>query len=274
MRGLDLPRIMVSGALSLSALPSAVVADTVLSDVNEIAQSGPYQLVNNVWNTDGLILGENFWQRVSYGQEKFEAARIGPLRDVQFSWWYDGQGEGGVRAYPEVIVGQSPWDGADSSDFASRIGDLKKFDISFDITTPTGHAAPGSNIAFDVWLTDGPGRGPDAITTEIMIWLSSRQMGAENDLLGRFVLDDLRGSLIVRDGFTAGTAGGKWKYLALIVDGDHLTGVLDMDGILAMLVDRGLVSNDDWVTGYELGAEVVSGSGEVTIKSLETFFSR
>lgn len=246
----------------------------VLSEVNQIVKFGPFQLVNNVWNTDGLVSGKNFWQRISYDVVAFHSAHHGILKDIDFSWWYAGNGDAGVRAYPEVIVGQSPWDGEPSSDFASRIGDLKTFDVTFEVHTPTGHAAPGSNIAFDIWLTKGPARGPEAITTEVMIWLSSRGMGGADEKTGRFYFDGLKGHISVREDFTAGTAGGTWRYIALFLDEDYLKGSLDLNTILQALIARGLVSEDDWVTGYELGAEVVSGSGRMTLDRLTTNFRK
>ncbi len=237
---------------------------------NESAQAGVFRLFNNTWNIGSLVNGSDFTLRISFDNDAFYTdAGSGLLRNIEFAWNFPVTAENHVLAYPEVIVGASPWSDGGSTELTGRITALENLDVSFDLATGTGNgtASPGSNLTFDIWLTDAASGGSRTITTELMVWLSSDGFTPAGSVVSRYEDGAFSGDVWRQDGFSA-AEGVEWRYIALTLDTPTLDGTLDLDRLLRHLVDTGLVDRDDFVLGYELGAEVAAGNGGFTLNSL------
>lgn len=239
-----------------------------LTQNNDLAGSGLFQLINNTWNIGSLVNGIDFEQRISFNNAAFTtSATTGLLRNVEFAWDFGLNPEGSVRTYPEVIVGATPWNETGSTALTSRVTALNNLDVTFDLETTTGVVSPGSNIAFDIWLTNAAASEPQHITTELMVWLSSDGISPAGTVVSRYEAGAFSGNIHVQDNFSA-TEGVNWRYIAVSLDTPTFSGTLDLDGLLRHLVREDLVARNDYFIGYELGAEVVAGPGGFTVTSL------
>jgi hypothetical protein len=225
---------------------------------------GDFRLENNTWGQRDLINGVDFTQQVTFNSDDITSG-------VTFSWNW-GPDQGRMLAYPEIIVGFKPWNPKQGTDIINAaVSDIKTFDISQEIEISGD--TDTFNVSYDLWLTDEPLGGETSITTEIMVWSHRGGLGRyeQNGKIGTYKHDGYEADVIMHDNF-GGSHGLHWRYIALLPDKDYLNFTFDMKDVLAYLVRKGLISGDDYVTGYELGSEVKSGSGELKINHLSHTF--
>ena len=229
--------------------------------------SGPFRAVDNVWGKGGLKNGVDYTQTVTLDTITFPEG-------VKFEWSWPDVYKPEIYAYPEVIFGYKPWDpGVGPKNFIAPVNELKTFTADFDLTIS------GSNqfdVAFDVWLTDKRGGGPSSITTELMIWLHSGRLTPAGHPVASYHGDGYSASIWHEKamGDASGDSSASWQYIALQPDQDFLTGTIDIRDILHTLRKEGLISGKDYVSGFELGAEVAGGSGSLTINGLKPTFAK
>jgi hypothetical protein len=228
--------------------------------------SGPYRVVNNVWNKGGLRNGPDFTQSATLEPATFPGG-------VTLRWSWPGFNEQ-IWAYPEVIVGYKPWDPHDPTyDFATRVDAVRELEAHFDLSIAgdTGKF----NVALELWLTGKPGGGPKSITTEVMVWLHNGSLTPAGKKVGRYEGDGYGASVFVKKAMTdrSGDSEIRWKYVALKADADLLTGSVDLRAVLVALRKAGIIDGRDFIGGFELGAEVAGGKGSLGIEALGCDFS-
>ena len=118
----------------------------------------------------------------------------------------------------------------------------------------------GFDVAFDIWLTSQPNGGASTITNEVMIWVHKGGLTAVGDLVGTYQDGNISAQIY------HGTSQGR-PYTAVILDTDLPKGSIDVNGILDKLQGLGIVSENEYLASIELGAEVASGAGSLTINS-------
>jgi hypothetical protein len=225
---------------------------------------GDFALVNNPWNNGQLENGTDYTQSIA-----FNTADI--TRDVLFKWnWPD---VGHVVAYPEVIVGYKPWgkEGADS--LVTRLDHLKKLDVTIDYDIAGN--TDDFNIAFDIWLSDAPLAGAEHITTELMIWTHDGALRPAGEKVGVYKDGDFRAQIWVAEDFgdSSGESAATWRYIALRSKNEIRQDTIDIAAIIADLVKRDLVDEQDYLNGYEFGAEVTGGRGRLELHAISHVFS-
>jgi Ca2+-binding RTX toxin-like protein len=243
----------------------AIMAVTLAGDWDAYA-SGPYRVVNNVWNKGGLKNGLDFTQSVTYEPATFPDG-------VTLQWSWPGFNEQ-IWSYPEVIVGYKPWDPHDGTlALTTRVDAVRELEAHFDlaIAGQTGKF----NVALEFWLTDKPGGGPGSITTEVMVWLHNGGLTPAGKKVGRYEGDDYGASIFVEKAMVDQSGGSevRWKYVALKADADLLSGSLDLRAVLVALRKHGIIDGRDYIGGFELGAEVAGGEGSLRIDALDHTFS-
>ena len=236
---------------------------SVLSENNQTATDGTYTLVNNTWNTGTLVNGTDFTQTVTY-----DAADL--THGTRFEWHY-GTDDSKILAYPSVMLGYSPWGVGTSTAVETRISALRDFDLTYDvrISGQTGHF----NVAYDLWLCDRPQATPDDITTEVMVWVHSGDFAQPDPASASWTSDGFTAKVYVIDGFSA-APGQEWRYVAVVLNADRLSGTIDMDGLLRFLTAQGIVDAADYVTGVEFGTEINFGHGSMTLNTFDYDLSR
>jgi Ca2+-binding RTX toxin-like protein len=244
--------------------PAIMAAMTLSADWTNYS-FGPYVIENNVWNKGTLVNGVDYRQTIS-----FETANV--PNGIRFAWdWPDNVQPPRVLSYPELMVGHKPWGGTTDQSIASRVSDLKDFGVDFDLSI-AGETG-GYNVAFEFWLQSRPAGSSTDITTEVMVWVHNGNLVAPGDTGIKYVDGGYRSTINTEDGFGVGGAE-TWRYIALSADIDFLSGKLDFHDILVALERLGYVNPDDYVTGFELGAEVVGGTGGFTINDFSYTFAK
>ena len=216
---------------------------------------------NNVWN-QGTIKRENRLQcllkRVVDGK-------------VQYGWrWQWPRGSGDVKAYPEVIYGHKPWfTSSTTADLPRRISAIDELSVTYDVEM---QARGRYNLAFDIWVTSSARPTPSTITHEIMIWVGERTRAWEPSpgyLATRVTIGGVRYDLTIKP-------HAEWlnehgapdvAYIAFNARTAQLSGNIDVKEFFDYLTENGHLSADGYVASVELGNEVMSGTGEVWLKS-------
>lgn len=248
---------------------SADWANYYLGDVN---------VVNNVW-------GKDWRQTQDYSQTITIADETDLTSGITFNWNW-GIVTDHVLAYPEVVVGYKPWDykpsdidseeevlNAGTYSLVARISDLREFDITHDLSI-AGSDTTNFNVAYDLWLTNTAKGNASTITTELMIWAHDNGSAGTDAIFGEYTQNGVKFDVIRREGFPdpSGETDNVWQYIALVPEVDILETKIDVLAILHWLADKNLISEKNFVTGYELGAEIYGGDGSLSIDHLSHQF--
>lgn len=234
---------------------------TVLADDWQKSISGDYIVENNVWGKNWRQNGQDYSQSITIDDTGNLTSGI----HMAWNWWNVDAGNRDVLAYPEIIVGYKPFGGEGTASLSARIQDIRSFDLSYDLAIG-GSETQRFNVSYDLWLTDVPLGDKYSVDKEIMVWTHKGGPGASLDpahIVGQYVQQGTTFDIVTYDDFTDGQA--VWDYIALVPQTDTLKGTIDMRDILTELIERGLVSESDFVTGYELGAEITGGAGTLDI---------
>jgi len=229
-----------------------------------VGQSGPgavqisngWYALNNVWNAGTLAYGSDYTITSLVNTADLTSG-------TTFYWSFPVVTDftQAIRAYPELIFGPAPLAGGEKpTDIPgtlpvqlSTITDASiDYDVSFDGNTS------GFNVTYDIWLTDKPNGGPSSITNEVMIWIHKGDVKPYGDLVGTY-----------SDGNNTANIYHSGTYTAVVFDQDSTSGTIDLDGLFDVLVGLGIVSRDEYIGSIELGSEVVSGSGSLSIHNLD-----
>ncbi|OGN52158.1 MAG: hypothetical protein A2352_10685 [Caulobacterales bacterium RIFOXYB1_FULL_67_16] len=248
---------------SLSAFDFTLKMDPLKADAGEKMLSGAgkvytyegWYVLNNVWNPGHLVEGADYSVASTYKPGS-------PNADVTFQWSFPFATEvfTNIKAYPEIIFGPAPMSGGQKATdvggtFPIQVSEIDNLTLDYSVDY-TGNAG-GFNVAFDIWLTSVEGGGASTLTNEIMIWVHKGDFAPFGDLVGRYVTDDFSASV-----YHTGT------YTALVLDSDLKSGEIDLDDVFDYLIDLGILSEDEFLASVELGAEVQSGAGSLTINHL------
>jgi len=224
-----------------------------------ISANGWY-VFNNVWNPGSMVSGKDYTVSSSYNTADMSSG-------TTFSWSFPvvTEATSTIRAYPEIIYGPAPMSGGHKVTdiggvFPVQVSALTKLTAAYDVSYKGN--LDGFNVSFDIWLTDTPNGGATTVTTEVMVWVHKGGVVPFGQQVGTYVNGATTGKIYVS------TASG-WTYAAVVLDQDTTSGELDLASIFAKLQTLGLVSSKDYVASVELGAEVVSGAGSLTIKNLD-----
>ncbi len=206
---------------------------------------------NNAWGRGNLVNGRDYVQTVACGDALADGVRMD---------WAWPAASPGIRAYPQLLVGRKPWGPDAGGDLLPlRISEAHGLAARFDLAW--GGETEGFNVAFDLWITDRPDGGPEAISAELMVWLKrgdfapAGQKTAQVQVLGQDAPVHMRED-----------HGGGWTYLAVVPDRAAPHGEIDLGALVAQLQAEGLLRPDHWIVSVELGAEVKHGEGWLAIR--------
>ncbi|WP_299175454.1 hypothetical protein [uncultured Brevundimonas sp.] len=240
---------------------TADAGETLMTGAGKGCTADGWYVVNNVWNPGHLIENKDFTLSSTYHADQLN-------QDVTFQWSFPFATEtyATIRAFPEIIFGPAPMGGGQkTSDTGalfpvkvSDIGDLT-LDYSVQYTGNTG----GFNVAFDIWLTSVEGGGANTVSNEIMIWVHDGDFAPYGSLISRYTDDQFSASIYHAE-----------HYTAVVLDNDLNIGQIDMRDLFDHLIEMGIVSADEYLASVELGAEVVSGAGSLTINHLNIDMTR
>jgi Ca2+-binding RTX toxin-like protein len=253
---------------SLTAYDFGLKADATVVPTGYSQLTGPgsawtahgWYVLDNVWNPGTLVYNKDYTISATYSASDMTAK-------TTFDWSFPVVTDAypTIRAYPEVIFGPAPMSGGlKASDitgvFPVQVSSLTQLTAAYDVSYK-GNTS-GFNVAFDIWLTNTSGGGSASTTAEVMVWVHKGGFEASGTLVGTYT-DGTHTAKI----YTSNT--GSWIYTAVVFDQDVPQGEIDIAAILKQLTALKLVSASDYVASVELGAEVVSGAGSLTINNLD-----
>ena len=218
---------------------------------------GDYILNNNVWNKG---------DRTDYTQCIFAHGDTPP---TTMGWRWDWPGDAReIQAYPEVMLGDSPWDAEPvTGGLPLPIGARDVL-----ITYTAAISATGQwNMAFEMWLTSDPAPADHNITDEVMIWVARNDLMPGPLVYDKVTFDGVAYTVHVAPGHgdASGDSAATWKYIAFVTREPQLSGTLNMSHFLDYLVEKQVIEPDRYIASLELGTEIRSGAGEFILSAYE-----
>ena len=188
------------------------------------------------------------------------------LDGEQFGWEWDWPENTGpsVKAYPEVILGRSPWSKAEYGSQLPCALEKVRFILDFDFTTEAEGSWCGS---FDFWITNKPDPEVKDITCNLCIWI--RPHNIEGDYRGSHEtvkIGDRTYQAIVET--PADQPAKTWNTLFVIDSEPRSRGSLELRPFMELLTERGLAKPDHFLATAELGNEVAYGKGRTIVQKL------
>ena len=254
-----------SQAVARATPPSAdPTAETLTCEADATFATAQGVLRNNAWNRQAA--GTKTWRQCLLRRTLADGT-------TQFGWSWSWPAKHALYAYPEITVGPSPWlqGPAQADGFPRRIADLKRMTVHYALEV----VADGPyNVAGEMWLTRAPrGSGPGAeslIVGELMI-TTGQAPGLppdEKPLLGEVVIDGQRWQVNAHQAWGAPpeVTGHRWTFITYRAVPPSPSVRYDARRILDDAVRRGLVDPEWYVANFELGNEIVGGSGTTWIR--------
>jgi hypothetical protein len=226
-------------------------------DDNQRITVGDYILFNNVWNKGA----ETDYMQCVFAQKDTPPAVMG--------WRWDWPGtERQIKAYPEVMVGNSPWDDEPATgELPVPVSD-RDFFVIYDASM---QAAGRWNVALEMWLTSDLPPTEQNITDEVMIWVDAGELTPGPPTYDILTIDDAVYSLHISRSHVdeSGGSTANWSYIAFYSRKPQLVATLNMGKFLHYLVENEIIRADRYVASIEMGIEVASGQGEFVLSSYE-----
>ena len=204
---------------------------------------GDYLIENNVWGQGEIN---------DYSQCIFTT------NDSSFGWNWTWPDIGyNVKAYPEIIFGKKPWSTTSTTyELPMKISMVETFEVNFDLTI---EASGNYNLAFEFWVTEDSTSNQEQITNEVMIWTTNSQLQPAGEQIAVFFSDGYYYDLF-RAEFN------DWIYYAFVSQTDQQEGTLNVHNFINYMVATGYLNPNEYLASFELGNEIVNGSGQTNIR--------
>ena len=246
--------------------PAPVAVARNLSCVAGDAHAVPYGvLVNNMWNQDSAGTGP----RRQCLRVRDTAA--GP----EYGWSWEWPTTDGIYAFPELLVGASPWSAEPSNDnrFPRAVGATRSLQIAYDAQTVSNGK---QNTAAEFWFTAtnlvaGVAEGVP-VKAELMIWTDTAPgIVAIDDLpIAEVVIDGMRWRVYLQRDWrdVSVSDSSRWTLISYVATTNSPTARYDARKFFQDAIDRGVIAPGDFVAGLELGNEIISGAGSTWLRNV------
>jgi hypothetical protein len=255
-------------AVAVQAQPAAGPRiDTLTCEPNASVAHPPSRgtLRNNAWNAQAAGRWSSWKQ----------CLRQRTLADgsVQWGWSWDWPNRDRLYAYPGITIGPSPWAAGPGTEagFPRRVADIREMPVSYDLEI---ESAGKYNLAAEMWLIRAPRvptpPDPSLIAAELMIW-TDVSAGVPPDAkrkLGEVVIDGQAWVVYHAPDWGDGSGGSPHRWSLISYHARPAARAIRYDArkILADAVRRGLIGDDLYVANFELGNEIISGSGSTWLR--------
>ena len=183
-----------------------------------------------------------------------------------FGWewnWPAGTGPN-VKAYPEVIVGCSPWCKTEHPLLPRPLAEIR-YGLDFELET----SAEGMWCeSFDFWITDSPSPTVENIVSNLCVWTNVHDLPA--NYIGTHETLQIGGRAYAVTFETPADHPPKtWTTLFAIESQFRSRGTLDLRPFIEVMLARGLVHPGLYLATAELGTEIASGSGRTVVHKFD-----
>ena len=168
----------------------------------------------------------------------------------------------GWQGIPGVIFGKKPGSSSSTNEaLPIKIQNLDEFYVVYDLDM----VATGSyNLAFEFWVTIDSMSSETGITTEVMIWMDSNLIGPAGNIISTVNFDGF-------DYYLYQANWDSWTYFAFVSAVPQYSGVLGIHHFVNYLVTQGMLDPNEYFADFELGNEVVYGTGQTDIQQYEIY---
>jgi Glycosyl hydrolase family 12 len=252
---------LTSAPKRTAALPSSGEAITCESNATHPGHGG--LLRNNTWNQQAA--GKAPWKQCLVQRQLADGKK-------QFGWSWAWPQKHSLYAYPEITVGSSPWlaGPAKADGFPRRVADLRRMTVRYDLDV---QAQGLYNVAGEMWLTSAPpadGKADESLIVAELMITTGASPGMPPDpkpSLGEVVIDGQRWKIHAHKGWGAETVTGhRWTFITYDAQPPMSLVRYDARRILDDAVRRGLVNPNWYVANFELGNEIISGTGTTWVR--------
>ena len=133
---------------------------------------------------------------------------------------------------------------------------VETFKANFDLSI---EASGNYNLAFEFWVTEDSTSNQEQITNEVMIWTTNSQLQPAGEQIAVFFSDGYYYDLF-RAEFN------DWIYYAFVSQTDQQEGTLNVHNFINYMVATGYLNPNEYLASFELGNEIVNGSGQTNIR--------
>ena len=210
-----------------------------------------YVIENNVWGQGNI----NDFTQCIY--------RTGSEDNTHFGWnWNWPNVNNNVKSYPEVIYGKKPWSSSSTSQaLPIKIENIDQMYVDYDLNI----SANGSyNLAFEFWVTTDSMSSETGITTEVMIWMDRNIINPAGDMIASVIFDGFEYK-VYRANWDS------WTYIAFLSIETQYSGTLAVHNFVHYLVDEGLLDSQEYFADFEMGNEVIYGTGQTDIQKYDVY---
>jgi hypothetical protein len=167
----------------------------------------------------------------------------------------------GIKAYPEIIIGSSPWCSTKHTLLPRRLGEINYL-LDFAIKTQ----AEGQWCeSLDFWITDSPTPRVENIVSNLCIWLKVHNLPA--NYIGKDETLEIGGRTYTAIFETPADHPPKtWTTLFAMENEFRSDGTLDLRPFIQVMTERGLVHPDLYLATAEMGSEVAGGWGKSVVR--------
>lgn len=244
------------------SLPDA--GATILGCEQDQTQAAYYGFVrNNMWNRNSA--GPGPWRQCLQTRQRDGRS--------EFGWFWEWPAQDGIYAYPELLVGRSPWQATPTNDprFPRRLGDTRSLKIDYEVES---RSSGKKNLAVEFWFTRTPPaigqQDTRSIKAELMIW-SDAADGIETVTANPATTVDIDGmtwAVQVRPnwGDVGNPGGNQWSLISYHALRKSSAARYDARKFFDDARARGIIAPDDYIWGVELGNEIISGAGSTWIR--------
>ncbi|NVK31075.1 MAG: hypothetical protein HWE20_08725 [Gammaproteobacteria bacterium] len=271
-----------NGPSEATESPQATTPRSWSNCVDHLTVEGSHESTFEI--SDDLAAENNNWGRARANGEPYEQCvevLVDAVGNVSAEWTWDWPiGVGGVKAYPELIIGSKFGQRGDTqmSSLPRSASANKPFSVQYSYQqqdrTPDGQSGRG-NVALESWFHDmRDGREPtfDNVAYEMMVWLDYSGINPGGYYHSNATIGGYDWRLYHGD-------TGRWHYIAFVPDEPIPTSaVIDWAGMVAYLRDHADLPDVTTVqaaekghgaisfaqtefTGVEFGTEIVAGQG-------------
>jgi hypothetical protein len=216
-------------------------------------------VLNNVWNKVHAASGPK--------SQKVFLETINGKQACGWQWEWAMSND--VVAYPELISGAKPWDTGAPFDRGGKfpfLAGTKDLTANFDIRL---EAEGKYNMAFTMWAVSNPDTGAQSITHEVMIWNYNHGCTPAGTKRGTVTVDGVDFDVYVNENQhdNSGGSSAVWKYVAFVAKSPVLHGPFHLSQFIDYMIQNNIMSNSDYICSFELGNEIVGGSGITEIQN-------
>lgn len=233
-----------------------------LSEANISLSVGGYSVQNNVWpdgtEYNNLIIDKDYWQNIDFARSEIQS-------DVLMKWSYpEAPPPNYVYAFPTLAWGAGEnllVNGAKSY----RLDELKGLSVTYDYNI-SGNTNK-FNVALELYTWSKPVTTEGVVKkSEIMVklyqpWSDGENFSYKDQYINASVAIklDQAGARTPQDGLS------EWTYASFQLKTASYQGMVDYSRIFDYLISKGLISASDYVAGLSIGAEIIGGSGSLSI---------